>query len=38
MILANAEGWLIYLAKRYVPFVLDGMLERAVKKAQAQKQ
>jgi 3-dehydrosphinganine reductase len=37
MILANAEGWLIYLAKRYVPFVLDGMLERAVKKAQAQK-
>jgi len=37
MILANAEGWLIYWAKRYVPFVLDGMLERAVKRAQAQK-
>jgi len=37
MILANAEGWLIYWAKRFVPFVLDGMLERAVKKAQAQK-
>ena len=38
MILANAEGWLIYWAKRYVPFVLDGMLARAVKKAQARKQ
>ena len=38
MILANAEGWLIYLTKRYTPFVLDWMLNRAVRKAQAQKQ
>ena len=38
MILANAEGWLIYLTKRYTPFVLDWMLDRAVRKAQAQKQ
>jgi NAD(P)-dependent dehydrogenase (short-subunit alcohol dehydrogenase family) len=38
MILANAEGWLIYLVKRHVPWLLDWMLERAVKKAQAQKQ
>jgi NAD(P)-dependent dehydrogenase (short-subunit alcohol dehydrogenase family) len=37
MILANTEGWMIYWAKRYVPFVLDGMLERAVKRAQAEK-
>ncbi len=38
MILANAEGWLVYLMKRYTPFVLDWMLNRAVRKAQAQKQ
>jgi NAD(P)-dependent dehydrogenase (short-subunit alcohol dehydrogenase family) len=38
MILANAEGWLIYWTKRYAPFVLDWMLDRAVRKAQAQKQ
>jgi NAD(P)-dependent dehydrogenase (short-subunit alcohol dehydrogenase family) len=38
MILANAEGWLIYLTKRYAPFVLDWMLARAVRKAQSQKQ
>ena len=38
MILANAEGWLIYLTKRYIPFVLDWMLDRAVRKAQARKQ
>jgi hypothetical protein len=38
MILANAEGWLIYLTKRYTPFVLDWMLNRAVRKAQAKKQ
>lgn len=38
MILANAEGWFIYLTKRYAPFVLDWMLDRAVRKAQAQKQ
>ena len=38
MILANAEGWLIYLTKRYTPFVLDWMLARAVRKAQSQKQ
>jgi NAD(P)-dependent dehydrogenase (short-subunit alcohol dehydrogenase family) len=38
MILANAEGWLIYLTKRYTPFVLDWMLNRSVRKAQAHKQ
>ena len=38
MILANAEGWFIYLTKRYAPFVLNWMLDRAVRKAQAQKQ
>ena len=38
MILANAQGWLIYLTKRYTPFVLDWMLARAVRKAQSQKQ
>jgi NAD(P)-dependent dehydrogenase (short-subunit alcohol dehydrogenase family) len=38
MILANAEGWLIYLTKRYAPFLLNWMLDRAVRKAQAQKQ
>ncbi len=36
LILANAEGRLIYLAKRYVPFVLDWVLNRAVRKAQAE--
>ena len=38
MILANAEGWLVYLTKRYTPFVLEWMLDRAVRKAQAKKQ
>ncbi len=37
LILANAEGRLIYWAKRFAPSLLDGMLERAVKRAQAQK-
>ena len=37
MILANAEGRLIYLNKRYAPFVLDWMLSRSVKKAQTRK-
>jgi NAD(P)-dependent dehydrogenase (short-subunit alcohol dehydrogenase family) len=36
LIMANAEGWLVYRAKRYVPFLLDWMLDRAVGKAQAQ--
>lgn len=36
LIMANAEGWLIYLTKRYAPSVLDWMLDRAVRKAQAQ--
>ena len=36
MILANAEGTLIYLVKRYVPFLLDRIMDRAVRKAQAQ--
>jgi NAD(P)-dependent dehydrogenase (short-subunit alcohol dehydrogenase family) len=35
LIMANAEGWLVYWAKRYVPFLLDWMLDRAVRKAQA---
>jgi len=38
LIMANAEGWLIYWAKRYVPFLLDWMLGRAVRKAQAREQ
>ena len=38
MILANAEGWLIYLVKRFAPSLLDWTLDRAVRKAQAQKQ
>ena len=29
--------WLIYYMKRYCPFLLNGILDRAVKKAQAQK-
>jgi 3-dehydrosphinganine reductase len=37
LVMANAEGWLIYLAKRYTPFVLDWMLDRAVRRAQAQR-
>jgi NAD(P)-dependent dehydrogenase (short-subunit alcohol dehydrogenase family) len=37
MILANAEGRLIHLTKRYAPFLLDWMLNRSVKKAQARK-
>ena len=37
MILANAEGRLIYLTKRYAPFLLDWMLNRSVKKAQTRK-
>ena len=37
LIMANAEGWLIYLAKRYTPFVLDWVLNRAVRKAQSQR-
>jgi NAD(P)-dependent dehydrogenase (short-subunit alcohol dehydrogenase family) len=37
MILANAEGRLIYLTKRYAPFVLDWMLNRSIEKAQARK-
>jgi short-subunit dehydrogenase len=35
LIMANAEGWLIYRAKRHVPSLLDWMLDRAVRKAQA---
>jgi NAD(P)-dependent dehydrogenase (short-subunit alcohol dehydrogenase family) len=38
VILANAEGRLIYLTKRYAPFLLDWTLRRAVSKAQAPKQ
>jgi NAD(P)-dependent dehydrogenase (short-subunit alcohol dehydrogenase family) len=34
LIMANAEGWLIYRVKRYVPFFLDWMLDRAVRKTQ----
>ncbi len=36
MILANAEGWLIYYMKRYCPSLLDWTLDRAVRKAQKQ--
>lgn len=37
MILANAEGWLIYRVKRYAPFLLDWSMDRAIRKAQSEK-
>jgi short-subunit dehydrogenase len=38
MILANAEGRLIYLVKRIAPSLLDWIIERDIKKVQAGKQ
>jgi NAD(P)-dependent dehydrogenase (short-subunit alcohol dehydrogenase family) len=37
VILANAEGRLIYRIKRYAPFLLDWSMDRAVRKAQTGK-
>ncbi len=38
MVLVNAEGQLIYLVKRCTPWLLDWILDRTIKKAQARKQ